>query len=154
MLLSKHPVINKSMNFSYCPRSILFRYFWALISFSELENNETRLRNETKLSGSKQDLVMGVLQQRWPWEWERVGISIPIPTIPGNIGNGNGNEFFWESHGMAIFPWEWVGMGMDSFLGILQYSQKFGNSGNGNEIRWNGNSHGSAISACDHHYIW
>ena len=35
-----------------------------------------------------------------------VGIPIPIPTIPGNIGNGNGN-----SHGLAISGYDSV----DSF---------------------------------------
>ena len=37
-------------------------------------------------------------------------------------------------------------MGMEIYLGILQYSQKVGNSGNGNEIRGNGNSHDLVIS--------
>ena len=49
--------------------------------------------------------------------------------------------------GMAIFPWELVGMGTEIYSGILQYSQKVGNSGKGNEIRGNGNSHDLVISA-------
>ena len=36
------------------------------ISFSRLENSETKLRNETKLSGLNQNWEMGVLGNLWP----------------------------------------------------------------------------------------
>ena len=70
-----------------------------------------------------------------------MGIPIPIPTIPGILGTG------MKIPGNSQMPMGMSGNGNRFFHSIFGNSQIFGNSGNGNQIRVNGNSHDWHISA-------
>ena len=53
----------------------------------------------------------------------------------------------WESHGNGNIPMGMSANGNGNFFGNFSIFPKFGNFGNGNEIRGNGNSHALTISA-------